>query len=411
MPFSSESTCRPRLRPGIVGAHDGDPRFVYLVDQLRITRQPLQLSALEFTWLPLFNGRRSLRDVQAEVIRRAGGLLVPMEPIERLLRRLDEFFFLDNERFRNLIDGPDRQPVCIGCYPPEPKKIRSLFESLFTSPGGPGLPGDPGCRIAAEGRVAAVLVPHIDYARGGVTYGWGFKELVERTDAALFVIIATSHYSPERFTLTRQNFVTPLGKAPTDQEFIAALQEEYGDGLFNDPIAHLPEHSVELEVALLQYLFEGRRPIRIVPLVVGSFGDCVETSDQPKDRSDIRKMIAALRSVADAWKESICYVISGDLAHIGPKFNDPEPVSERQLNASKKQDAALLDCAARLDLKGYFDLIATERDARRICGLPPTYTTLEALRPGSGKLLHYGCYTEPQGFESVSFASVVFDAD
>jgi MEMO1 family protein len=408
---STEPIYRPRLRPGIVGAQDGDPRFVYLIDQLHITRQPLRLSALEFTWLRLFNGRRSPRDVQAEVMRRAGGLLVPMEPIERLLRRLDEFFFLDNERFRNLFEGPDRQPACIGCYPPEPKQLRLLFESLFTSPGGPGLPGEPGCRIADDGRVAAVLVPHIDYARGGVTYGWGFKELVERTDASLFVIIATSHYSPERFTLTRQNFVTPLGKAPTDQEFVAALEDEYGDGLFNDPIAHLPEHSVELEVALLQYLFEGKKPYRIVPLVVGSFGDCVETNDQPKDRSDIRNMIAALRKVASAWREPICIIISGDLAHIGPKFDDPEPVSERQLNESQKQDAALLDCAARMDLKGYFDLIAAENDARRICGLPPTYTTLEALGPARGKLLHYGCFTEPRGFESVSFASVAFDED
>ena len=408
MRLPSESIHRPRLRPGIIGAQDGDPRFVYLVDQLRITRQPLRLTTLEFDWLRLFNGRRSSRDVQAEVMRRAGGLLIPIEPIERLVERLDEHFFLDNERFRGLFDGPDRQPSCIGCYPAEPKKIRSLFESLFIAPGGPGLPGAPGCRIGNEGRIGAVLAPHIDYRRGGVTYGWGFKELVERTDAALFVIVATSHYSPERFTLTRQNFVTPLGKAATDQEFIAALEEQYGDGLFNDPIAHLPEHSVELEVALLQYLFEGKRPIRIVPLVVGTFGDCVETEIQPRERSDIRRMIAALQKVAADWKEQICYVISGDLAHIGPKFEDPEPVDEPLLSESLAQDQALMECASRIDMKGYFNIISAEQDRRRICGLPPTYTTLEALAPRNGRLLHYNRYVDPKGSESVSFASMAF---
>ena len=49
-----------------------------------------------------------------------------------------------------------------------------------------------------------------------------------------------------------------------------------------------------------------------------------------------------------------------------------------------------------------------EGDCRRICGLPPTYTVLEAVRPGRGKMLHYDQYVHPQGYESVSFASVAF---
>jgi hypothetical protein len=56
----------------------------------------------------------------------------------------------------------------------------------------------------------------------------------------------------------------------------------------------------------------------------------------------------------------------------------------------------------------YFRLIADEGDRRRICGLPPTYTVLEALRPSRGKVLHYDQYVHPRRYESVSFASVVF---
>lgn len=408
MPLLSQSNDRPRLRPGIVGARDGDPRFIYLIDQLHITRQPLRLTKAEFLWLQLINGRRTTRDIQAEAMRMNGGLFVSTEPIEALIQRLDQSFLLDNERFRELFEGPDRSPVCMGCYPSEPGNIRTLFDSLFARTGGPGMPGDPGCRIASEGRVGAVLVPHIDYSRGGVTYGWGFKELFERTDASLFVIIGTSHYSPERFTLTRQNFVTPLGKVHTDQEFIDALVEQYGDGLFDDPIAHVPEHSIELEVVLLQYLYESKRPIRIVPLLAGTFEDCVADEAVPTSRPDVVRMIHALRKVEAAWKEPICYVISGDLAHIGPKFDDPSPVNESHLRDSLAGDKALLDCAKRADMDGYFSVIAKEQDRRRICGLPPTYTTLNALKPSSGKLLHYGRYVDPEGFESVSFASMAF---
>src|SRR5205814_3982684 len=132
----------------------------------------------------------------------------------------------------------------------EPEALRRQLRRLFTGPRGPGLPEEP----KPDGRLRAALLPHIDYRRGGTTYAWGFKEVFERTDASLFVIIGTSHYSSERFTLTRKDFKTPLGIVPTDQEYIDRLVKHYGDGLFDDPLAHLPEHSIELEVVFLQYL-------------------------------------------------------------------------------------------------------------------------------------------------------------
>jgi len=73
------------------------------------------------------------------------------------------------------------------------------------------------------------------------------------------------------------------------------------------------------------------------------------------------------------------------------------------------QDDLLIERAKAADADGYFDVIAGEDDCRRICGLPPTYVALGAARPGSGKLLHYGRFVHPEGFESVSFASMAFE--
>jgi hypothetical protein len=127
-------------------------------------------------------------------------------------------------------------------------------------------------------------------------------------------------------------------------------------------------------------------------------------------------MIAALRTVEAQTKEPICYIISGDLAHLGPKFRDPQPVEKAQLESSRSQDLALLHelgagsrprtCPP--DPAAYFRLIAGEGDVRRICGLPPTYTVLEALHPSRGQVVHYDQYAHPLGYESVSFASVIF---
>jgi AmmeMemoRadiSam system protein B len=383
-----------------------DPRYFYLWDQLRLSDKPQRVSMLELEWIQLFDGQRTLREIQVEAIQRLGGQLLPLELFVSLTQRLDQALFLDGPRYRERVDSPIREPSCIGTYESDPERLRRQLHRLFTCPGGPGLP-NPAPREGAA-TLRAALIPHIDFNRGGITFAWGFKEVFERADVSLFVIIGTAHYSPCRFTLTRKNFKTPLGIVPTDQAYIDKLVSYYGDGLFDDELAHLPEHSIELEVVFLQYLYEGRRPIRIVPLLVGSFQDCVVAGSKPSERDDIGRMIESLQKVENELPEPICYIISGDLAHLGPKFGDAAPVEDGELSHSRGLDQALLRQAEAVDTSRYFQIIADEGDRRRICGLPPTYTALEAARPQHGKLLHYDQYAHPDGLESVSFASVAF---
>jgi AmmeMemoRadiSam system protein B len=395
---------RPSVRPGLAAGSSERPGEFVLWDQLRISSQMQTLSRVELEMLKLMDGGHTLRDLQMGAMQATGGMLIPFEAVTTLVGRLDANLYLDTPRFSSYLSGPVREPSCIGCYPAEPARLREQLRGLFTAPGGPGLPGEPG----KNGTLRAALLPHIDYGRGNVSYAWGFKEVFQQTGASLFVVIATSHYSPHRFTLTRKNFKSPLGVVPTDQEFVDRLIKHYGDGLFDDALCHYPEHSVELEVVYLQYLYENVRPIKIVPLVVGGFRDCVDKKTDPHEKSDIARMIAALRQAEAETPERVCYIISGDLAHIGPKFGDPLPVGESLLVHSKQQDLALIEALDTADTAKYFQIVAQEADARRICGLPPTFTLLEAIKPKSGKLLHYGRYVHPHGHESVSFASVGF---
>jgi AmmeMemoRadiSam system protein B len=397
----------PRLRPGLAACQDrNDTRCIFLWDQFRLGPQSQRLTEREFVCVQLFDGRRSLCDLQLESMRHLGGNWVPLDQLITLVQKLDDALFLDSPRLRAfLAQRPVREPVCIGCYEGEPEALKRQLTGLFTGPGGPGLP----CSVAPDGRLRAALLPHMDYQRGGTTFAWGFKEVFERTDAALFVIIGTSHYSPSRFTVTRQDFRTPLGVARTDQAYIDRLAAHFGAGLFDDPVAHLPEHSIELEVVFLQFLYDQRRAFRIVPLVVGTFQDCVADGEMLSNRhADIGRMIEALRRTEAEAKEPICYIISGDLAHIGPKFGDPLPVTEPILKQSRQQDDALIRRAEAVDMRGYVQVLAAENDRRRICGFPPTYTVLEAVRPRQGKLLHYDRFVHPRGWESVSFASMAF---
>jgi AmmeMemoRadiSam system protein B len=397
---------RPQLHSFVkVDPDINDPESVILWSRLNNGKDSQRLTLREYQCLKLFDGRRTLREMQAELAQNDSGLFLSLELFAALVQKVEEAHCLDSPRFRETLSSLVREPSCIGCYSGNPAILRHQLRQLFLDARGPGLPRE----TKPDGRLRAALIPHIDYLRGGVTYAWGFKEVFERTDASLFVIIGTSHHSEHRFTLTRKHFRTPLGVAQTDQVYIDRLVAHYGDGLFDDEyLAHLPEHSIELELVFLQYLYEGRRAIRIVPLVVGSFFDCVVDGIAPLAREDVARMVEALRRAEAETKESICYIISGDLAHLGPKFRDPHPVAEPLLTHSRNQDHALLRQTEAANPHSYFQVIAEERDHRRICGLPPTYLTLEALRPGTGKVLHYDQYVHPRGYESVSFASVAF---
>jgi hypothetical protein len=396
---------RPQLRPYLAAQADDDARYMLVWDRLGLNRMPQRLTRLEFLCLKLCDGQRTLRDIQAEAMHLTDHQFLTIETLLSFLERMERALFLDGPGFRERVDGPIRFPVCLGSYEADPHALRDQLRQFFTATGGPGLP-----RYSHTTRqLRAALVPHIDYGRGGTTYAWGFKEIAERSEASLFIIIGTSHLSSHRFTLTRKAFQTPLGITPTDQDYIDRLVHDYGADLFTDEWqAHLPEWSIELEVVFLQYLYEGKRPIRIVPLVVGPFQDSIATNDLPSAQEDIARMVEALRRTEEGTREAICYLISGDLAHIGPKFGDRGPLSDLVLASSWARDQAILQQVEAVDSDGYFRVIAEEKDARRICGLPPTYLTLQAARPRRGKVLHYDQYRHPRGHESVSFASVAF---
>ncbi|MGL4462144.1 MAG: AmmeMemoRadiSam system protein B [Planctomycetia bacterium] len=305
--------------------------------------------------------------------------------------------------------GDVREPAHAGvAYSAHPDRLRADLDRLFTGPGGPGLPTLAASPPAGP-RLRAVLAPHIDFPRGAGVVAHSFKALAERSTASLFFLVGTSHYSYERFTLSRQHFRTPLGVAETDRNVVDRLAAAYGPKAYADSDAHRPEHSLELEILFLQHLLAGRRDFRIVPLLVGSFHDAVRDGVVPKNLPDVARMIAALRdAIADAGEDG-CVVVSGDLAHIGPKFGDRRRIDAAADHACRAADLALLNAIETGGAPALATYVAAEADRRRLCGFPPLYTTLEALPNAVGRTLRYDRYVDPNGAELVSFAAAAFE--
>src|SRR5207237_3356944 len=129
---------RPRLRPGLAAAQDkNDPRYVLVWDEFRLSSRIQRVSVLEFTWLRMFDGQRTLRDIQAEAMRQVNGQLLSLELFANLAEKLDEALFLESPRFRQRLNASVREPSCIGCYAAEPDALRRQLSQLFTDARGP----------------------------------------------------------------------------------------------------------------------------------------------------------------------------------------------------------------------------------------------------------------------------------
>ena len=78
------------------------------------------------------------------------------------------------------------------------------------------------------------------------------------------------------------------------------------------------------------------------------------------------------------------------------------------LRVISQEDREMLGYAERMDGEGFFSSILSERDRRRICGLPAIYSMLRILDAKEGKLLKYGQAFTPETQSVVTFASLAF---
>jgi AmmeMemoRadiSam system protein B len=251
------------------------------------------------------------------------------------------------------------------------------------------------------------VAPHIDFHRGGPAYAWAYRDLAERGEADLFVIFGTCHAGMAHpFALSRKDYDTPLGPARVDQDFVEALAARSRQDCFGSEIAHRNEHSIEFQAVFLQYLYAGRRDLTIVPVLTSFVHEALARGGSPEDDPRVPAFLDALRETAAASGRRVAFIAGADLAHMGPRFGDPAPVSRAELAVIDREDREMLRAVEAGDADGFFESARRDGDRRRICGLSPIYTLLRALGGARGTLRRYGQWPDPQGV--VSFASVVF---
>jgi AmmeMemoRadiSam system protein B len=346
-----------------------------------------------------FDGRRD----HAAIVRDVGaaGLGVTREIVADLARQALEVGLVHGPAFQRrraealaaFRSGP-RPPICAGgAYPDDADGLAAQLEGCYRAPGGPGL-RQAGSRAGEGARL--LVAPHIDIPRGAAGYAHAYAAL-EGCDAELFVVFGTAHASPPHlFTLTRQDYVTPLGAVPTDRAIVDALAGELGeDEVLADELVHKGEHSCEFQVVWLRWLL-GDRPFRVLPVL------CSSISHLPDPAAATRPFLDALARATAG--RGVCYVAGADLAHVGPMYGDERPARPEELSALGAQDRATMAVLSSGDADAFHRLATLDDERRRLCGVAPIYAAVRASGRAA-RLLHYEQWTD--GVDMVSFAAAV----
>jgi AmmeMemoRadiSam system protein B len=407
----------PQLRPvEAFPARVEDREVICLRDPSGVTEAVLTVPRALAPILALFDGSRSYVDIQAEIMRQSGELVLRSH-LESMIGILDQHFFLegprvDAERARQrmaFLGSPTRPAFLAGrSYDGERDALGAALDSYFEAPGGPGRIGAP-----RDVLMRGLVAPHIDFNRGGPAYAWAYHALAEATEAECFVVLGTAHAGLDghAFAATAKAFETPFGPLEVDREVLDAVARGAPGDLFAAELAHRNEHSIEFQAVWLQYLRTrmGGGERRIVPLLVSFAHECLVRGRSPAGQPKVDGVLDALRSAMTAIPRRYCIVAGADLAHVGPRFGDEWQVGPAELGRVEAEDRALLGPATLGDAEAFFAEAVRQRDQNRICGLSPIYGLLRLLPGGAGHLLHYGQWPDPDG--TVTFASVSFETE
>ena len=158
-----------------------------------------------------------------------------------------------------------RRPAVAGAfYPSQPDRLRKLIESCFLHERGPGsLPGE-----TKDNRdICMVVCPHAGYIYSGPAASHSYLALAEQKPPETVIVLGPNHtgWGTPVSMMGEGYWETPLGKVELDKEVAKAIFSVSGIIDYDDT-AFIREHSVEVQLPFLQYIY---KDFKLVPICMG----------------------------------------------------------------------------------------------------------------------------------------------
>jgi AmmeMemoRadiSam system protein B len=263
-----------------------------------------------------------------------------------------------------------RKPAVSGYfYPGKEESLRKMIEGMV----------DPDIK---KEKAFSLVSPHAGFEYSGPVAGAVFSsvELPEK-----FVILGPSHRGIQsQIAIMKEGlWETPLGHAQIESR-LAELIMGHSQLVTEDELAHMSEHSLEVQLPFIQFF---KKDFTIVPI-------CISYDTSFNELEELGK---AISQGIKELKEDVLIVASTDMSHY---------VSQE---VAQKKDSLAIEKVLQLDAKGLYDTV--KREQISMCGFQPTTAALIAskeLGARNATLIKYqtsgdttGNYTEVVGYAGI----------
>lgn len=190
-----------------------------------------------------------------------------------------------------------RPPQVAGSfYPADKTKLLASLQGAFLNSNGPGYL--PHSEMKPKSVFGAV-VPHAGYQYSASVAAWSFAEMAAESPQAIVLLGVNHHSNGSQLALApEKGWQTPLGVSPISHELGAQFQRDCTFASY-DAAAHQFEHSLEVQLPFIQYLY-GELPI--LPILFGRL--------RAMELYQVGQALAALSKTAN-----VIFLASSDFSH------------------------------------------------------------------------------------------------
>jgi AmmeMemoRadiSam system protein B len=260
-------------------------------------------------------------------------------------------------------------------YAATSSRLNRELAGCFTHKFGPGVPPSPSRQDLTK--TVALISPHAGYMYSGPIAATGFHYIAKEGKPDTVIIIGPNHtgYGSGASVMVQGLWRTPLGDISINSCLASAIQRN-SQYLDIDPIAHRYEHSIEVQLPFLQYVYDQFQLVPICMLM-----------------QDLEVSYDVGKAIADAVEGlNVLIIASTDFSHY-----EPQPI------AVQKDEKAII-AITQLDQNALLNVIQTYNIS--MCGYGPVSAAIIAakrLGATKGRLLQY----KTSGDISEDFSQVV----
>ena len=354
--------------------------------------------------------------------------------VNNVILNLDKFCLLENSKVVKLRNSilefqkiPIRPNVCMGnLYSSNPeifieeiKQIVDLSKEKII--------GEFKTKLSSNNKsndVNLIFAPHIDFNIGLNSleaYSTAFSNL-HFLDYDLVVLLGTAHFKNSGyFMFSDKEYQTPLNNLSIDKELINQITDEYQltNNIYNnnndpnttsiliDNLAHKDEHSIELHAIFVSYFNNLKNKdksinTKILPILTGSI------EGKNMNQNDYNAAIEIIKkNIFDKYKK-VLFLCSGDLSHIGRKFNDNYDALDEIQNL-KPFENNLIKMIENYEIDNFYHYLNENNKKWKVCGFAPFYAGMKLAEKSKGNILNHSIWYERPKKSLVSFMSMSFD--